>query len=75
MKQVSKRSTKPSVVDPEEIPGTGALCPEAQADGVPCTELGKDCAVCGKSPVDKSRIEPREDEDELPDEECAGWGV
>lgn len=23
-----------------------ALCPEAQADGVPCTELGKDCETC-----------------------------
>lgn len=22
------------------------LCAEAQADGVPCTELGRDCQVC-----------------------------
>lgn len=29
-----------------ERPGTGALCPEAQADGVPCFELGRDCEVC-----------------------------
>jgi len=29
--------------------GTGALCPEAQADGVPCTELGRDCEVCERA--------------------------
>lgn len=32
--------------DAQERPGTGALCAEAQADGVPCFELGRDCAVC-----------------------------
>ena len=32
--------------EPEERPGTGALCPEAQADGVPCFERGRDCAIC-----------------------------
>jgi hypothetical protein len=29
-------------------PGTG-LCPEAQADGVPCTALGRDCEICEKA--------------------------
>lgn len=29
--------------------GTGALCPEAQADGVPCTELGRDCEICERA--------------------------
>jgi len=29
--------------------GTGALCPEAQADGVPCTERGRDCETCEKA--------------------------
>lgn len=35
--------------------GTGALCAEAQADGVPCHELGRDCEVCGRAlaPVDR----------------------
>jgi hypothetical protein len=28
--------------------GTG-LCPEAQADGVPCTELGRDCEICERA--------------------------
>jgi hypothetical protein len=32
--------------DAQERPGTGALCPEAQADGVPCFERGRDCEVC-----------------------------
>ena len=35
--------------DPEERPGTGALCPEAQADGVPCWERGRDCEICSKA--------------------------
>jgi hypothetical protein len=30
-------------------PGTGAQCPEAQADGVPCDELGHDCDECGNA--------------------------
>ena len=24
-------------------------CPEAQADGVPCTELGRDCEQCERA--------------------------
>jgi hypothetical protein len=31
--------------------GLGALCAEAQADGIPCTELGKDCDVCERARV------------------------
>lgn len=43
-----------SCAKPEEKPltrGTGALCAEAQADGVPCQELGRDCEVCGRAMV------------------------
>jgi hypothetical protein len=29
--------------------GPGARCPEAQADGVPCAELGVDCEICGRA--------------------------
>jgi hypothetical protein len=29
--------------------GPGALCVEAQADGVPCSEVGRDCEVCPKA--------------------------
>ena len=39
-------------------PGTG-LCPEAQADGVPCTALGKDCEICEKA-YPKKEGKPRE---------------
>ena len=35
--------------DPEARPGTGALCPEAQADGVPCLERGRECDTCEKA--------------------------
>jgi hypothetical protein len=36
--------------------GTG-LCPEAQADGVPCTEIGRDCEIC-------ERAAPKKDAEE-----------
>ena len=29
--------------------GPGGLCAEAQADGVPCTESGRDCRVCSRA--------------------------
>jgi len=29
----------------------GALCAEAQADGVPCYELGRDCQTCERAYV------------------------
>jgi hypothetical protein len=32
--------------------GPGALCFEAQADGVPCATLGVDCHVCGRRAPD-----------------------
>jgi hypothetical protein len=38
--------------DREERPGTGALCPEAQADGVPCSQLDRDCEVCEHADAD-----------------------
>jgi hypothetical protein len=50
-------ASKPNPNDPErkntpdaagEWGGTG-LCAEAQADGVPCTALGRECDTCGKS--------------------------
>ena len=43
-------SIRVSAIDCEEAPiaGTG-LCPEAQADGVPCTALGKDCEICERA--------------------------
>ena len=42
------KSTPPAKPEPLE-PGTGAQCPEAQADGVPCDELGHDCEDCGNA--------------------------
>lgn len=38
------------------VPGTG-LCPEAQADGVPCTALGRDCEICEKAFPKESAVE------------------
>lgn len=36
-----------------------ACCPEAQADGVPCTELGRDCEQCERT-VSTLSAEPLE---------------
>ncbi len=39
--------------DERDAPAGGAgLCPEAQADGVPCTELGRDCEICERAVKD-----------------------
>jgi hypothetical protein len=47
----SKNADESQPQDPQggDTPGSGALCPEAQADGVPCFEIGKDCEVCEKA--------------------------
>ena len=52
---MNDRKGKQDASQSPERPGTGTLCPEAQADGVPCTEVGKDCEVCGRAqePVQK----------------------
>jgi hypothetical protein len=39
----------------------GVLCPEAQADGVPCCEVGRDCETCDMA---KPFPEPWEAEEE-----------
>jgi hypothetical protein len=46
---------KRSRADEEERPGTGALCPEAQADGVPCFERDRDCEICGKAALHRGK--------------------
>jgi len=35
-----------------EWAGTGALCAEAQADGVPCTDVGRSCETCERALAD-----------------------
>jgi hypothetical protein len=43
-------SDDPQKDEYEDAPagGTG-LCAEAQADGVPCTELERDCEICERA--------------------------
>lgn len=41
--------------DPEDREGTGALCAEAQADGVPCFVVGKDCTICERAAAAEGR--------------------
>ena len=33
----------------ERVMALGVCCAEAQADGVPCAELGRDCLRCGRA--------------------------
>ena len=50
--------------DPKEIHwDLTACCDEAQADGVPCTELDRDCEIC-----DRARPVPRDPRDRCPTE-------
>jgi len=44
----SKKTDEGQAEQPKggDTPGSGALCSEAQADGVPCFELGRDCETC-----------------------------
>jgi hypothetical protein len=42
--------------EPKELrTGTGGLCPEAQADGVPCPTLDRDCEECENAPPENSK--------------------
>jgi hypothetical protein len=52
--------------------GPGALCPEAQADGVPCAELGVDCLVCGRAAPDLPALDSSVDV--TAQDSCAGGG-
>jgi len=48
----NRRPQPPASGDGERgtvVSGPGALCAEAQADGVPCTEVGRDCEVCSRA--------------------------
>ena len=49
---MAKPASKKRPADQVES-GPGALCAEAQADGVPCTELGRDCETCSKAQARK----------------------
>jgi len=45
-KKKDTRDTAASRPEAGERPGTGALCDQAQADGVPCFEIGRECETC-----------------------------
>lgn len=47
-----------------------ACCPEAQADGVPCTELGRNCESCRRA-VGTAAPEPAPEREERDD----SWAV
>jgi hypothetical protein len=48
-KRVVARNVREADRNAAPTGGLGVLCPEAQADGVPCAELGRDCEICGKA--------------------------
>lgn len=39
-------------------PGLGVLCPEAQADGVPCSEMGRECDICPMAAPNRNVPDP-----------------
>ncbi len=41
--------------------GLGVLCPEAQADGVPCEEVGGDCEDCDRADPERREDWARQD--------------
>ena len=41
--------TSPPEKDAIPVQDLSACCPEAQADGVPCTELGRSCDECERA--------------------------
>ena len=47
--------TRPPAENPIPAEGLAACCPEAQADGVPCTSLGRVCAICEKAMAPRDR--------------------
>jgi hypothetical protein len=53
--------THPSERKPVPIQ-LAACCPEAQADGVPCTELGRDCEQCARAVPIRDAADPRKSE-------------
>lgn len=48
-----------------------ACCPEAQADGVPCTELGRNCESCERAVKAAAAQGPSPDTQERDD----SWAV
>ncbi len=47
-----------------------ACCPEAQADGVPCTSLGRNCEDCARAVSEVAEV-PQKVEEERDD----AWAV
>jgi hypothetical protein len=56
------RPIKAASAKDERIDSGGPPCPEAQADGVPCEELGRDCEDCERGHPDET-VEPAPSED------------
>jgi hypothetical protein len=56
--------------------GLGVLCPEAQADGVPCSELGRECDICPMAAPNRDipdATAPPAPTDEASGEAMADW--
>lgn len=47
--EIPRRGSAERAAHAPAVPGLGVLCPEAQADGVPCPELGRNCADCERA--------------------------
>ena len=56
------RHHKLSEGHPPAVSGPGARCAEAQADGVPCEGLDRDCEICEHALDDDEEAEERMDD-------------
>jgi len=50
-----KKAVRASTPPPEPGWDVELLCSEAQADGVPCTEVGRACETCERAVVSKRK--------------------
>ncbi len=64
--------TRPTAESPISVHGLAACCAKAQADGVPCTSLGRACTECERAmaprdPDLNADADPNSDDDDSVD--------
>lgn len=55
-------SAREPKIEEGPVESGGPPCPESQADGVPCDELGRDCEDCERGHPEKRGLEKRRTE-------------
>lgn len=55
-------SARRAKIDERPVESGGPPCPESQADGVPCDELGRDCDDCERGYPEEASLQERSPE-------------